>query len=489
MPEEIIRWKTIRGKDGNLQWEGVSPYNKDEAFKKFKPEESGIRYGQANRQHTNFEPTSDEVGMVSDVNEHIGTHIQDWHSRCVSEIGKDLNLIGEGIDPNQIFSKIKSNLQAAGLEARENFLHINKQLLTEEDQARRDLNAFRGRHKGRPSIASYPESYTLHFGLIFIALVVEGVANSYFFSDNPIGLIGGFLQAFLFSLANVVVSFIAGWYCLREIHHQGKLRKVSGTILLSILIYFLCLLHLATAHYREALMQTGDAELLTSIAFSPNTLQDMQSIILILIGGGISVFAMYKGFTFDDPYPGYGKVYRIWKKRNGNLSEAQLVYKNKVNAVFQLAVQEIDAISARLDSKLDALKNFETDISTYFACVDSYYSQAQVAASSLITAFRGGVETSWGTPGTFPVVESKLLPIDPSGQKANITARLEGLKNDITNSIANYKKSRGKFISELEDFRETQKQYVDKEVGQQVTDIKLEAEQDKAGESVKPQGA
>ena len=47
MSEETLRWRTTKGKDGSLQWEGVPPYNKDEAFRKFEPEQMGIRYGQA----------------------------------------------------------------------------------------------------------------------------------------------------------------------------------------------------------------------------------------------------------------------------------------------------------------------------------------------------------------------------------------------------------------------------------------------------------
>ena len=487
MSDETLRWRTTKGKEGSLQWEGVPPYNKDEAFRKFEPEQMGIRYGQATAQHLNTALTADEKAMLSDVDDHISKHIQDWHNRCAGEIGKDLNWIGAETNSRDMFSTIKHDFSKAELDSREKYLNINKQLLAEADQARRDLNAFRGTHKGRPGIASYPDSNVLHFGVVFLCLVGEGIANAYFFSDNSLGLIGGFLEALLISLANVVASFIAGWLCLREINHKSIVRKSLGLIGFLAIMVFLVLLHLAAAQYREALQRSGDVEFFTSLAFNPSTLQDMQSFLLIGIGAVISVFAMYKGYTFDDPYPGYGKVYRIWKDRNDRVSEAQLNYKREVNAAFNVAMQAVDTISAKLDSKKQALKDFDTDMSTYFACVDSYYSQAQGAANTLISAFRGGVETSWGTPGAFPVlldlVNSKLQPIDPSQLKEDVKDRLDQLLSAVVASRQYYAENRENMVKQLEAERGARTGKVDSTVQSLIAEIKLEAEQNRMEES------
>ncbi|NDP47496.1 MAG: hypothetical protein GZ085_03725 [Sulfuriferula multivorans] len=482
MSDDALRWRSTKGKDGSLKWEGVKPYNKDEAFRKFAPEQNGIRYGQATPQHKDVALTSDENAMLSDVNDHISKYIQDWHIRCAGEIGKDLNQIGAETNSRDMFSTIKHDFGKAELDSRETYLNSNKQLLAEKDQARRDLNAFRGTHKGRPNIASYPDSNVLHFGIVFLCLVAEGIANAYFFSDNSLGLIGGFLEALLISLANVVASFMAGWLCLREINHKSTVRKALGLIGFMVIVVFLVFLHLASAQYREALQRSGDVEFFTSLAFNPSTLQDMQSFLLMGIGAVISLFAMYKGYTFDDPYPGYGKVYRIWKDRNDKVSEAQLNYTREVNAAYNVAVQAVDAISAKLDSKMGSLKDFEAEMSTYFACVDSYYSQAQGAASALITAFRGGVETSWGTSGTFPVpldlLNSKLQPIDPSQLKNDVKARLNQLLDAILASREYYAEKREDMIQQLEAEREARIGKMEDTVQSLIEQIKLEKEQD-----------
>ena len=169
------------------------------------------------------------------------------------------------------------------------------------------------------------------------------------------------------------------------------------------------------------------------------------------------------------------------------MSEAQLNYKREVNAAFNVAVQAIDTISAKLDSKKQALKDFETDMSTYFACVDSYYSQAQGAANTLISAFRGGVETSWGTPGAFPVlldlVNSKLQPIDPSQLKEDVKDRLDQLLSAVVASRQYYAENRENMVKQLEAERGARIGKVDSTVQSLIAEIKLEAEQNRMEES------
>jgi hypothetical protein len=255
--------------------------------------------------------------------------------------------------------------------------------------------------------------------------------------DNPLGLIGGFLQAFLISLANVTVSFLAGWLCLRQLNHKSSARKAMGVIGFLFISVFVVFLHLATAHYREALQHSGDADFFSSLEFNPATLQDMQSLILIIIGGVITVIAMYKGYTADDPCPGYGKVYRKWKALNDQVSEAMLDFKLMVSDEYSRAIQKVDAIPADLDTQEKVLKDFEADISTDLACVNSYYSQAQGAAYALITEYRGAIEEIWKVPGCFPVTCELIGPV----LQCLDTAKLNEIHDKLKKQLKNQKKS------------------------------------------------
>ncbi len=454
MADETLRWKTSKGKDGSLQWEGVPPYEKDAALKKFIPKEAGKKYGHDNRRHNDLSLTLFEKDMLGDVNNHISATLQDWYSRCANQIQTDLNQIGTIIDSSHLFSAVKNKFDATARNLRQKLLHDHNQLLKTADDARRDLAMFKENNPGRPHIASYPESTLLHMAILFLCLIGEGIANAYFFSDNPLGLIGGFLEAFLISFANVAASFLAGWLCLRQLNHNSWARKSMGLIGFLAIVVFVVLLHLAAAHYREILQRSTGVEFFTSLAFDPRTLQDMQSFLLMGIGAAISLVAGYEGYNFDDPYPGYGKIYRKWKAFDDQVSKEQMNYKLELNAAYNGAVQEVDAISAILDAKEKALKDFGSEMSTYFACVNGYYGQAQDGASALITAFRGGVEAIWETAGSFPVttelVNSQLHPIDPSQLKNDVTANLQQHLDALKKSRQNYAKNRENMIKQLD---------------------------------------
>jgi hypothetical protein len=148
--------------------------------------------------------------------------------------------------------------------------------------------------------------------LIFI-IVLDGALNAYFFKDtNPYGLVGGFLFAILISGANTLLGFGAGLIPWRYLQHRKRLHLVWAFPLLVFFLSVICSFNLAVGHYRDLLAINKDAlpqQAIGQLIVSPLGLQSIQSFLLTGLGIAIAMLAAHKGYTFIDPYPGYGRCY------------------------------------------------------------------------------------------------------------------------------------------------------------------------------------
>lgn len=459
MSDDAYSWKTRTGKGGRLEWRGLPTYDADDAVRKLQPEQLGINYARKGNPGHGTALTHAERDMLSDVNAHIN-QLQEHHARVTGEVRKLLIEIGPAVDSEQKFLEAEQGFQEATKKLYTKFTTEQKGDISRLYETKGDLNAFRQNQKPKslPTHPTYPTNKLLHLAWVVLAVGLEGIVNAAFFSDNPAGLLGGFVQAFLISVANVSLSFFIGYLFLREINHKSWLRKSAGIVLALVFSVLVILLHLSTGHYREALRTSGDAEFFSSFAFDPRTLQDMNSLVLIGIGIAISMFAMIKGFRFDDPYPGYGDVYRKYMDYEKKIAKEQMEYQLAVDTAHTEAVRKLRDIPKKLDLKEKELKHFEGEMKTYFRCVDLYLEQDSNTAKRLLTKFRESVEVVWGKPGSFPVsdelMNKALESIDPSELKAEIEGHLANCLGDLKASLQKYSREREAWAKELETERE-----------------------------------
>lgn len=458
MSNVALRWRSTKGKDGSLTWESVKPYDLTKALHDNDPTTRGRDYGETNRPHENTSLTHVEKEMLAGASDHITTYLQDWHNRFAEQIRTDLNQISVDSDLSRQISTITETFQSKATKAQTDFAHDHEKTIAEVGDKRRTLVRFKDdNHLSQD--ARYPESKVLHLAVLFLILAVEGAINAVFFSDNPYGWLGGLVPASTIAAANVGVCFIAGRWLLPQLKlNSWGVRKWGGLILLLVCVAFVIALHLAAAHLREALQQSAGVDYFVSLAFDPRTLQDTQSLVLIGLGLVTSVVAAIDGYTFDDPYPGYGIVYREWKTLDEKAHEQKREYKHAVNDAYDTAVKEIRTIPESYNATEKALKEFKGDFSTYFACVGSYYSQAQGVANALITTFRKKVEAMWESPGSFPVsdnlINSALPSLDPAGLKDEVQKQLEDYFHALQQLRDRYPQESQQTIDELGTERE-----------------------------------
>jgi len=170
----------------------------------------------------------------------------------------------------------------------------------------REVNHLRNepiRYQGRP----------LKVAVLVALMVGEGVLNANFFSSaSPIGMIGGFAEAFMISFASVGLSTAAG-ICRRFANARRYGLRRIGAAALWVWAPLIASFHLMVGHYRDALV-AGVAHpaqaAIASMQTRPLQLDDFHSVILVLVGLLMALIAYVEAYRLDDPIPGQGEAAR-----------------------------------------------------------------------------------------------------------------------------------------------------------------------------------
>lgn len=222
---------------------------------------------------------------------------------------------------------------------------------TTRDRFRRDNSI---RHA-----ASYHESRLHHYALVFVVILIESVANMYFFAQgNSLGLLGGFIQAILLAFVNVGVAVFMGHFALRALHHRHIGFKVGGTFALIGYLLFLFGFSLVVGHYRDILAIRPDDALgqaLPSTIAAP-LLISFDSLMLMITSFLAAALGLLKGYTYDDRYPGYGKLERDYRILRANYDNAKADLRRQVRAIPEALEADLQGMRIKARQQIDALE-------------------------------------------------------------------------------------------------------------------------------------
>lgn len=173
--------------------------------------------------------------------------------------------------------------------------------------------------------ADYPESRLWHVGVIAVLALVEMVANAFFFENNQ-GLLGGFFVALGIAAVNMGSALLLGMgFTFKNLSAPEK--RLGGWLCLVGFVVLTIFCNALFASFRSEYQlvvdptdaaQVNDAFLrawpeAVAVFRADMTLKDQTSFILFIFGIVLSVMAFWKGYTFDDKYPGYGSKDRKFK--------------------------------------------------------------------------------------------------------------------------------------------------------------------------------
>ena len=480
MGKDITFWHAERGKDGNLQWTEYEKLDPVEETKKLKPAERAGRFATSDAVDGVSDDralTTAEIEMLEVVNHHL-LGLQSFHSRAIEAMSEEIARTASASTLTEMFDEIKSDF-ASGLEKlKTNFAHKHRELLKNLVQARRDLVNFKRKNEIDRQRADYPESRYAHFFWIFVALAIEGGANAGFFPQN-LGLLGGFVTAVGVSAVNVAVSFLIGFLFIRNLNHLQITRKLLGALGLLFSLPLITFLHLTVAHYREAVIRGQDVNVfgvVPQVWSDPFGIQDMESMMLVLIGGVVSIIAIYKGYTFDDRYPGFGAEYRKWNDIMEEVSDHLEDTKHRAHDLYSVTVKKTLAIPKLLRSREVPLKVIDGKVNAYFSCFETYYEQTEQTAHSIVVGFRQAIQQVLEDQNRFPVdmdvIRTALRDTDPRSERKNIevlmTKTLTSLEAEINGfdsqkelMLKELKQELDQFLESIDSFRGDNEKLVD----------------------------
>jgi uncharacterized membrane protein YedE/YeeE len=252
--------------------------------------------------------------------------------------------------------KLRSDHSTALYQAKEN-----------EARALKHLRWFQQKHGLHYRAASYPQSQFYHFAIVAALALVEWVSLAAFYAEgSDFGLVGGVLIAMTLSVVNISLAILSG-SLLRYVNHRSTRRK--GLALTGVAFLYTCflLVTLAAAHYRVATNDIAQSQPEIStptttplppqvaadfdqwraarlawqrFARNPAGFEDVFSWILVVLAVIFGIFASYKGYRLDDPYPGYGELDRELNARRTLYEAKKAEYCRLVDQVFDRILQE-----------------------------------------------------------------------------------------------------------------------------------------------------
>lgn len=273
----------------------------------------------------------------------------DWANIRIQVLNDDISrldaqpLINRARQADEEFSRTASAL----LDERE--AHI-RSLARAAEQRDIELTEFKQRNRlNRDAHVPTGTGLFFRFALLLLLIVVEGIANAFFFAQGvSTGLIGGFVTASALAFLNVFSAFLQGRYTVPFLLHSHPLLKSFGVVALIGSACLMLTIGLGISHFREAL--SADAENATQLAIatlkaSPFALQDVMSWVLLGLSFLFAIIALFDGLFLTDPYPFYGSK-----------------TKRHINAKFEFE-EELGELRQELnDLKESSLKQLNDDI-------------------------------------------------------------------------------------------------------------------------------
>lgn len=266
-------------------------------------------------------------------------------------------------------------------------------LLRDARDAKKEYDDFRIRH-GLARPAHDPGNRFLTIALLALAIAVESALNGVFFAEgSDLGLVGGVMLALGISVVNVVVlGFVLGLFPARWTHHRSLLVRAPGWFLLLAGLGLLVVFNAGIAHFRDAYERLGEGvdllQVWAHLRDQPFGLVRIQSWLLFFLGLFFAGLGFWKGYGFDDPYPGYGRVARHWQEtersyhdtRQERLEEASGI-RDEAKAALDRAIEQLRGAALQREQTLGARARI---VQEYLA----HERHLEEAANALLAAYR-----------------------------------------------------------------------------------------------------
>lgn len=323
--------------------------------------------------------------------------------------------------------------------------------------SRNELADFKKRHRLARAARAHARRYTT-FGLLFVLIAFESMANGVFFAKgSEFGLVGGVSTAVIISLINVAFCFLLGLWPIRWINRRNPVVKLFGFVLALTGIAGIVALHAFAAHYRDAMAAVGEDRALdvaiAALRARPWNLDNLNSYYLFAMGLFFSLLSIYKGATFDDPYPGYGPMSRRHEAARQDYSDQHADLFDGLANIKDETIKLLDGGILKFPIYAQESANIRAQRAALVQTFRGYEPAVETAANQLLAEYRDTnrkhrsepipayFDRTWGLPHSFlDTAEVRTLTADEDEARSDLQATLAELRRLSQEVLDEYEK-------------------------------------------------
>jgi hypothetical protein len=318
--------------------------------------------------------------------------------------------------------------------------HLREHYIASRDE----LERFKEKHRLERAARANPRRWTT-FGFLFVLIALEAMANGLFFAKgSEFGIVGGVWTAVVISFINVGFCFVLGLWPIRWINHRLLTVKFIAFTLTLVGLAGIVILHGFAAHYRDAMAAVGEDRALSAAVASllamPWKLADLNSYYLFAMGALFSLMSVYKGATFDDPYPGYGPMTRRYDFARQSYSDRHFEVFEQLGTIKDETVRMLDEGIQQIPLYPQQAANIRAQRAAMVQSFRGYETAVETAANQLLSKYRDAnrrnrttpvpvhFESSWRLPQSYLTsAEVQTLTAEDDIERVDVQALLREL--------------------------------------------------------------
>ena len=226
-----------------------------------------------------------------------------------------------------------------------------------------------------------------------LLLVVETALNAGLFAQGSEGgLLGGGAVALGVSAINLAGSFLIGYKLVPYKNRNDLISKTFGYFSFISWLLLIVTLNLVAGHFREAMIVANGenvGNLVTQLFVNnPFGLKDIQSWYLLLVGLIFSTIAFADGYSFDDPFPDFGRIYRQYELEAQLLADAITDELDYLQDHFEELDSEFQSRLNSISSRRSSLSRFDSQLNALSSQLNSSQEQLALVFTAVISQYR-----------------------------------------------------------------------------------------------------
>lgn len=256
--------------------------------------------------------------------------------------------------------------------------------------------------------------------VLVIFCAVESFINANFFAQGLAGgFLGGLMMALMAAGLNLVVAFFSGWALINK-NHVNAARKAGGWFAGVFGFAWTVCAGIIVAYLRYVLPQIDDdganqlALVWQNLIAHVSPFTDIEGVALCAITVIFGMVAMRHGYSWQDRYPGYEKVYGTYTEASGNVIDLIQELKERLEEEKQSTISLIELKAQNAEESIRYFKSSMGEKNVAKKKVTEHLILADNTIRALIQAYR--YENQLARPADKPRPDYFNDPVELSGQ-------------------------------------------------------------------------